>query len=89
MILCCFVGVINDDNDFLSATGKFRSYLVVSRPTGITRYNRFLGGMADILAEAKLRQELEGTLHSKLTVGFLAGLKVYIIVTYLSQIARL
>jgi len=32
----------------------------------------------------------EGTLHSKLTLGFfLAGLKVYIIVTYLSQIARL
>ena len=33
---------------------------------------------------------VEGTLHSKLTLGFfLAGLKVYIIVTYLSQIARL
>jgi len=33
---------------------------------------------------------IKGTLHSKLTLGFfLAGLKVYIIVTYLSQIARL
>ena len=31
----------------------------------------------------------EGTLHSKSTLGFLAGLKVYTIVTYRSQVSRL